>query len=454
MELFEKSPEELAKSAPLADRMRPRTLDEVLGQDEVIGPGRPLRRILEAHAGPTRALPPSMIFWGPPGSGKTTLARLVAQEAGLPFTRFSAVTSGIKEVREAIEKARERRRRDGRPLLLFVDEIHRFNRAQQDAFLPHVEDGTLVLVGATTENPSFEVNAALLSRCRVFVLKALLDEQVLELLGRALADAERGLGGQRIEFEPGALAHVAGLSNGDARQALNLLELAVGSTPEAGGAKRVTLATVRDAAQRRTVNYDRHREQHYDVVSALIKSMRGSDPDAAVYWLARMLEGGEDPLFVARRLVIFASEDVGNADPRGLMVAVAAMQAAHFVGMPEASFALSQATTYLATAPKSNASGAAYARAARDVESTRNDPVPLHLRNAATGLMRGLGWGRGYEYAHDQPGGIVTHEHLPENLAGRRYYEPTESGHEATIRKWMAEREAAREAARRERRPR
>ncbi len=442
MELFAKSEQELARGAPLADRMRPRTLDELLGQDEVIGKERPLRRILDS-----RALPPSMIFWGPPGSGKTTLARLVALEAGLPFVTFSAVTSGIKEVRESISDARARRRHDGKPALLFIDEIHRFNRAQQDAFLPHVEDGTIVLVGATTENPSFEVNAALLSRCRVFVLKALPDEQVLALLRRALADGERGLGRAElgpIEFEAGALELVADLANGDARQALNLLELAALSSPAEAGARRVALATVRDAAQRRTANYDKNREEHYNVASAFIKSMRGSDPDAAVYWLARMVESGEDPLFVARRLVIFASEDVGNADPRGIMVAVAAMQAAHFVGMPEAFFALTQATTYLATAPKSNASGEAYSRAAKDVEATRNDPVPLHLRNAATGLMRGLGYGKGYQYAHDQEGAIVGHAHLPENLTGRRYYQPKEVGHEATIRKWMAEREAKR----------
>jgi putative ATPase len=439
MDLFSKSQEELARTAPLANRMRPRTLAEVVGQEELLGEGRPLRRILAQ-----KGVPPSMVLWGPPGTGKTTIARLLARESDLPFLPFSAVTNGIKEVRESIERARQRRRETGKPTLLFVDEIHRFNRAQQDAFLPHVEDGTIVLVGATTENPSFEVNAALLSRCRVFVLKALSDEQVTVLLTRALADRDHGLGALALVFEEGALARIAGLANGDARQALSVLELAVAAAPEVDGTRRVTKAAAADVTQRRTANYDRDREEHFNVVSAFIKSMRGSDPDAAVYWLARMLENGEDPLFVARRLAIFASEDVGNADPRGIMVAVAAMQATHLIGMPEAHFALVQATTYLATAPKSNASGVAYARAADDVAKTRNDPVPLHLRNAATGLMRGLGYGAGYEYAHDRPDALPSHDHLPPALADRRYYEPKDAGHEATLKKWMAERAAKR----------
>ncbi|MBI2931876.1 MAG: replication-associated recombination protein A [Planctomycetes bacterium] len=409
--------------------MRPRTLDEIVGQEDIVGPGKPLRRLLDK-----KGTPPSMIFWGPPGSGKTTLARIVASASSLPFVQFSAVTSGVKEVREAIEQARIRRREGGRPTLLFVDEIHRFNRAQQDAFLPHVEEGTIVLVGATTENPSFEVNGALLSRCRVFVLRALTPAEVRTVLDRVLAR-------EPLAIEPEALAWIADMANGDARQALNLLEIAGTSTP---AGEIVRLETVKDAAQKRIALYDRDREEHYNTVSAFIKSMRGSDPDAAVYWLARMLEAGEDPLFIARRLVIFASEDVGNADPRGLAVAVAAMQAADFVGMPEAFYALSQATTYLATAPKSNAAGMAYVAAKQDVEKAPNEPVPLHLRNAPTSFMKGLGYGKGYQYAHDYEGAVVDQEHLPEGLRGRRYYQPKEAGYEAQIRKMMQERERKR----------
>jgi putative ATPase len=399
--------------SPLADRMRPATLDEFVGQEEVLGA---IRKVLE-H-------PPSMIFWGPPGCGKTTLARLVALETHLHFVQFSAVTSGVKEVKEAIEQARWRRSSQKLGTILFVDEIHRFNRAQQDAFLPHIEDGTIVLIGATTENPSFEVNAPLLSRCRVFTLRALTQEEVTAILRRASAR-------EGAQVEPGALEAIADLAGGDARSALNILELC---------GKEVTLARAREMAQRRVLFYDKNREEHYDTISAFIKSMRGSDPDAAVYWLARMLVAGEDPLFVARRLVIFSSEDVGNADPRAILVAVAARDAVDFIGMPEGFYPLAQATLYLATAPKSNSAGQAYQAAREDVEKLPPLPVPLHLRNAVTGLMKASGYGKGYQYAHDQPGAVVTHGHRPPNVEGRTYYVPTDRGYEAVIQKLMEER--------------
>jgi putative ATPase len=399
--------------SPLADRMRPQALEEYVGQEEVV---KAVSRLA--------ARPPSMILWGPPGCGKTTLARLIAQSTSLHFQQFSAVTSGVKEVKEAIEQARWRRASEKKGTLLFVDEIHRFNRAQQDAFLPHVEDGTVVLIGATTENPSFEVNAPLLSRCRVFTLKPLTQEEVRGILARA---AER----EKVKAEPEALDAIANLAGGDARTALNLLEMC---------GKRATAKAVQELAQKRVLLYDKDREQHFDTVSAFIKSMRGSDPDAALYWLARMLEAGEDPLFVARRLVIFASEDVGNADPRGIMVAVAAKDAVHFIGMPEGFYPLAQATVYLATAPKSNAAGLAYQAAKGDVEKLPNEPVPLHLRNAVTGLMKASGYGKGYEYAHDQPGAVVRHGHRPPNVEGHAYYVPTDRGYEATIKKLMEDR--------------
>jgi putative ATPase len=399
--------------APLADRMRPATLEEYVGQEEVL---RAVEKLLNR--------PPSMILWGPPGCGKTTLARLVAQKTALHFVQFSAVTSGVKEVKEAIEMARWRRQNENKGTILFVDEIHRFNRAQQDAFLGPIEDGTIVLIGATTENPSFEVNAPLLSRCRVFTLKGLTREQVLTILTRATDRI-------RVTPEAGALDAIADLAGGDARTALNILEMC---------GMQLTVAAVKEMAQRRTLLYDKDRDQHFDTVSAFIKSMRGSDVDAALYWLARMLEAGEDPLFIARRIVIFASEDVGNADPRALMLAVAAKDAVHFVGMPEGFYPLAQAVTYLATAPKSNASGEAYKAAKADVEKYPAEPVPLHLRNAVTGLMKASGYGKGYEYAHDQPGGVVSHGHRPPNVEGHAYYSPVERGYELTIRKLMEER--------------
>ena len=410
MELFEQN----APPAPLADRMRPQTLDNMVGLEEIIGPEKPLGRILREGK-----IPPSMILWGPPGSGKTTLARLIADACGLHFTEFSAVTSGVKDVRKVVESATVRRKTEGRGTFLFVDEIHRFNRAQQDAFLPHVESGLFVLAGATTENPSFEINSALLSRCRVFVLPPLTDDQVRIILDRARNEITG-------EFTAEALDAIVHLSNGDARVALNLMEM----TASASG--RVTPEVVRDAAQRRVL-YDKDREEHYNTVSAFIKSMRGSDPDAALYWLARMLEGGEDPLFLARRLVIFASEDVGNADPRALPLAIAAQQAVDFIGMPEGFYPLSQATIYLSTAPKSNASGLAYLEAKKDVEKTRNEPVPLHLRNAPTS-------GKGYRYPHDHADAAGDQNYRPENVQDHVYYRPKESGYEATIRKMMKER--------------
>jgi putative ATPase len=399
--------------APLSDRMRPATLEEYVGQEDVL---RTVTKLLKR--------PPSMILWGPPGCGKTTLARLIAEKTGLHFLQFSAVTSGIKEVKDAIEQARWRRQNESKGTILFVDEIHRFNRAQQDAFLGPIEDGTLVLIGATTENPSFEVNAPLLSRCRVFTLKGLTPEQVRTILDRAVAHVG-------TPPEPGALDAITELAGGDARTALNILEMC---------GLQVTVENVKQMAQRRVLLYDKDREQHYDTVSAFIKSMRGSDVDAALYWLARMLEAGEDPLFVARRIVIFASEDVGNADPRALMVAVAAKDAVDFIGMPEGFYPLAQAVTYLATAPKSNASGEAYKAAKADVGKFPAEPVPLHLRNAVTGFMKASGYGKGYEYAHDQPGAVVSHGHRPPNVEGRPYYHPVDRGYEITIKKLMEER--------------
>ncbi len=399
--------------APLADRMRPRDFGEFVGQEETV-------RVLSKLA----AHPPSIIFWGPPGCGKTTLARLVAAKSGLHFLQFSAVTSGIKEVKEAIEQARWRRSSENRGTILFIDEIHRFNRAQQDAFLPHIEDGTIVLFGATTENPSFEVNSPLLSRCRVFTLRPLTPEQVLGLLGLAAR-------GGKAKAEAGALEAIANLADGDARVALNILEMC---------GRKVTVNGVREAAQRRVLLHDKDRERHYDTISAFIKSVRGSDPDGALYWLARMLEAGEDPLFLARRLVILASEDVGNADPRALLVAVAARDSVDFVGMPEGCLPLAQAVTYLATAPKSNASYKAYLAAKGDVEKFPNEPVPLHLRNPVTGFMKGAGYGKGYQYAHDMPDAVVTHGHRPPGVEGSVYYEPADRGYEAVIKKMMEER--------------
>ena len=437
MELFEQP----ASSAgppppgPLADRMRPRTLDEVVGQEHLLGPGRVLRAALE------RGELHSMILWGPPGSGKTTLASLMAHVMGAHFVAFSAVLSGVKEIRQVVAEAETERARRRRRTILFVDEIHRFNRAQQDAFLPHVEKGTLVLIGATTENPSFEVNGALLSRARVYVLRPLGEAELVTILERALADPERGLGRLGASVEPEALALIARLSDGDARTALNVLELAA-SEPGA----RLTQAAVREAAQKKALLYDKSGEQHYNLISALHKSLRDSDPHAGLYWLARMLAAGEDPLYVARRLVRFASEDVGNADPQALTLTLAAKDAYDFLGSPEGELALAQATLYLALAPKSNAAYLAYNEARADVEAAPAEPVPLHIRNAPTGLMKNLGYGQGYQYAHDAPEARVDQDHLPESLRGRHYYRPADRGLEADLarrledwRRWRAE---------------
>jgi putative ATPase len=410
---------------PLAERLRPRSLEEFVGQRHLVGEGRLLRDIAAG-----RGLP-SVILWGPPGSGKTSLARVIAAAARAQLLSFSAVLSGVKELRVAIEEARAARRR-GRAVVLFIDEIHRFNKAQQDALLPHVESGTVTLIGATTENPSFEIIAPLLSRATVLVLHPLEPDEVRALVAHALGDAERGLGGRALSIDADALDFLVAQSHGDGRAALNVLETAADLAAR-GRAPRLTLAILEEAAQHRALRYDKAGEEHYNVISAFIKSLRGSDPDAALYWMMRMLEAGEDPLFIARRMVIFAAEDVGLADPLALGVAVAAKDAVHFVGLPEGRIPLAEAAVYLATAPKSNASYRAMLAAAADVAQHGPLPVPLHLRNAPTPLMKQLGYGRGYEYAHDQPDQIVDHAHLPDALIGRRYYEPTTSGAERLV---------------------
>ena len=416
------------RDAPLAERMRPSTFDEFVGQDQIVDPDRVLLRSIAAGR------LPSIIIWGPPGTGKTTLARLVASSTQSDFQPVSAVTSGVADLRRIVAEAKDRKGMHQQSTILFVDEIHRFNKAQQDVILPHVEDGTITFIGATTENPSFEVIAPLLSRCRVFALQSLEPAQMASIVNRALADQMRGLGPLNASLGEDALDHLVNISNGDARIALNALETAAYSfTPDAEGKRQIDLETIADALQRRSPMYDKTGESHYDTISAFIKSVRGSSPDGALYWLARMIESGEDPLFIARRLVILASEDIGLAEPQALSVAIAAQQAVHFLGMPEGRIPLAEATVYLATAPKSNSVYAGLNQAMRDGREQVNEPVPLHLRNAVTGMMKDMGYGKDYKYSHDFEGHFEEQEYLPPSLKGRRYYQPSEEGAELEI---------------------
>lgn len=423
-----REPRPVPAGAPLAARMRPRSLEEYRGQEHIIGPGGPLRRMIEGDE------LPSIILWGPPGCGKTTLASIIATHTRRHFEELSAVSSGIADVRRVVKEAADRLRISGRRTILFIDELHRFNRTQQDGLLPHVEAGTVTLIGATTENPSFYVVAPLLSRCRVFRLSLLEPSTIEHLMLRALQDEERGLGEAELLMDSDALDAISHAAAGDARSAYNILEAAASLAEPAapGERRRISRDTVEQAAQHKTILYDREGDAHFDTISAFIKSVRGSDADAALYWLARMLEAGEDPLFVARRIVILASEDIGLADPHALTLAMACQQAVHFLGMPEARIPLAEATVYLARAPKSNSAYAAYGRALEDAQATRNDPVPLHLRNAATGLMRQFGYGQGYQYAHDYEGHVPPDQtHRPPSVEGNVYYEPGSLGHEA-----------------------
>jgi putative ATPase len=421
---------EADRAAPLAARMRPRTLDEFVGQEKILGPGTLLRRLIE------RDELRSAIFWGPPGCGKSTLALLIARHTKAHFEPFSAVTGGVADVRKIIDAARARRRAYGRRTILFVDEIHRFNKAQQDAFLPHVEDGTIILIGATTENPYFSITGPLLSRARLFRFEPLGDEAVRAIVRRALADAGRGLGALHVELAPESEEHLAAVADGDARRALSALELAaLSAEPDAEGRRHLTHEAVAQATQGRALSYDRAGDAHYDAISAFIKSMRGSDPDAAVYWMARMIAAGEDPHFIARRMVIHAAEDVGLADPTALLVATAAAQAVELVGLPEAQIPMTEAAIYIAAAPKSNAVVEAMHRANADVAERRPPPVPVHLRDTSYPGAKRLGHGKGYQYPHDFPGNVVEQEYLPEGAQSRPYYEPTENGFEGEVRR-------------------
>ncbi len=423
-------------SQPLADRMRPRRLDEVVGQEHLLGPGKILNQMVAA------GVLHSMILWGPPGTGKTTLAILLAQQSGAVFRAIGAVTAGVGDLREAVQAAR-RDLEAGKRTVLFIDEIHRWNRAQQDATLPHVESGLITLIGATTENPSFEVISPLLSRVRLFVLNPLTDEHIATLVQRALEDKERGLGAGNLTLGAGAMEEIVRYAAGDARRALGTLEIAAELAANAGS-KTITPETVREASQQKALLYDRAGEEHYNVISAFIKSMRGSDPDAALYWMMRMIEAGEDPLFIARRMVIFASEDVANADPRALQIAIAVKDAVDFVGLPEGVIPLAQGVTYLASAPKSNASYLALIKAREDVRAHDALPVPLHLRNAPTGMMKAMGYGKDYRYPHEDPGALNEQTYFPEKLGERNYYVPNERGYEIRIREFLERARAAR----------
>jgi putative ATPase len=439
MSLFAPPPEHSAAvAAPLAERMRPRTLDQFLGQEHLLAPGKPLRVQIE------RDDASSMIFWGPPGVGKTTLAKIIAESTKATFIEFSAVLAGIREIKQVMADA-EKAASWGSRTILFIDEIHRFNKAQQDAFLPWVERGSIRLIGATTENPSFEINSALLSRCRVYTLQQLTDSQIVTLLQRALTDPERGLGAQHLSAAEGALELLAGYASGDARNALNSLEVAAklaGANPD----RTITRATATEALQQRVLLYDKQGEEHYNLISALHKSVRNSDPDAALYWLGRMMKAGEDPLYIARRVVSMAVEDIGLAAPEALNLCLSARDMVDFLGSPEGDLALAEAVVYLALAPKSNAVYTAFGAVMADIENTRQEPVPLHLRNAPTRLMKELDYGKGYEYAHDVAGKVADMECLPDSLRGRRYYRPTQEGREKLLAQRMDEIRRIREA--------